>query len=161
MSKQSPTAVVVEPNSPKKKTKVVSKPSSNIPQIVTLFNKACKPIGWMFEGFYNGHEYLKKLSNKTESATVIGEMDFKPFSNLKTKCMPESTLGDHFWGIQIESNNGSNADGTMRWFPALQEGVAVAWAKKFAQTMINEEVYKNVEVKECILTKNEECDFVA
>ena len=70
-------------------------------------------------------------------------------------------LRDHLWGIQIESNNGSNADDTMRWFPAEQEGVAVAWAKKIAQAMINGEVYKNVEVKERTLTKNEECDFGA
>ena len=84
MSKRSPTAVVVEPISPKKKMKLGSKPSSNIPQIVTLFNKAHKPIGWIFEGFYDGREYLKKLSNKTESVTVIGEMEFKLFSNLKT-----------------------------------------------------------------------------
>ena len=42
-----------------------------------------------------------------------------------------------------------------------QEGVAIAWAKKVACAMIKAEVYKNVEVKERILTKNEQCDFVA
>ena len=42
-----------------------------------------------------------------------------------------------------------------------QEGVVMAWAKKVARAMIKAEVYKNVEVKECILTKNEQCDFVA
>ena len=72
-----------------------SKPSINIPQIVTLFNKAHEVIGWMFEGFYDGCDYLKKLSNKNGSVTVIGEMEFKAFSNLKTKWMPECMLGDH------------------------------------------------------------------
>ena len=46
----------------------------------------------------------------------------------------------------------------MRWFPVEQEGVAIAWAKKVARAMIKAEVYKNVEVKELILTKNEKCE---
>ena len=75
--------------------------------------------------------------------------------------MPESMLGDHLWGIQIQSYDGSQEDDTMRWFPVEQEGVAIAWAKKIARAMINAEVFKNVEVKERILTKNEECDFMA
>ena len=75
MSKRNANPVIVEPHSPsKKKIKVaISKPSIYIPQIVTLFNKAQEVIGWMFEGFYDGHEYLKKLSNKNGSVTVIGE----------------------------------------------------------------------------------------
>jgi hypothetical protein len=84
--------------------KVDNKPSSiNIPQIETLFNKAHNPpIGWMFGGFYDGREYLKKLSNKNGSVTVIGEIEFKAFSNLKTKWMPESMLGDHIvWGFKL------------------------------------------------------------
>ena len=161
MSKRT-AAVIVDPISPKKKVKVDSKLSStNIPHIVTLFNKVHKPIGWIFEGFFEGREYLKKLSNKNGSVTVVGETEFKPFSNLKTKWMPESMLGDHLWGIQIENYDGSKEDDTMRWFPVEQEGVAIAWAKKIARAMIKAEVFKNVEVKERILTKNEECDFMA
>lgn len=158
-NKRSPPAIVVESVSPKKKIKVTEK--RNIPQIVTMFNKAHKPIGWIFEGFYDGREYLKQLSNKNGSVTVIGEIKFKAFSNLRTKWLPESMLGEHLWGIQIESHDGSNDDGTTRWFPAEQEGVPVAWAKKIARAMINADVYKNVEVKERLLTKNEECDFIA
>jgi len=162
MSKRNLPAVVVEPLSPKKKVKVDNKPSShiNLPQIVTLFNKTHKHIGWMFWGFYDGREYLKRLSNKNGSVTVIGEIEFKAFSNLKTKWMPESMLGDHVWGIQIEPYDGSNEDDIMRSFPA-EEGVPIAWAKKIARALIKAEVYKNIEVKERILTKNEECDFVA
>ena len=162
MSKRNANPVIVEPTSPKKKIKVASsKVSINISQIVTLFNKAHQAIGWMFEGFYDGREYLKKLSNKNGSVTVIGEMEFKAFSNLKTKWIPECMLGDHLWGILIESHDGSDEDGAMRWFPVEQDGVAIAWAKKIARAMIKGEVYKNVEVKEHILTKNEQCDFVA
>lgn len=143
MSKRSLSAVIVESISPKKKVRVDSKlSSSNIPHIVTLFNKVHKPIGWIFEGFFDGREYLKKLSNKNGSVTVIGEIEFKAFSNLKTKWMPESMLGDHLWGIQIVTHDGSKEDDTMRWFPAEQEGVAIAWAKKIARAMIKAEVYK-------------------
>ena len=72
MSKRT-AAVIVDPIiSPKKKVKVDSKLSSTtIPHIVTLFNKVHKPIGWIFEGFFEGREYLKKLSNKNGSVTVI------------------------------------------------------------------------------------------
>ena len=141
MSKRT-AAVIVDPISPKMKVKVDSKSklsSTTIPHIVTLFNEVNKPIGWIFEGFFEGREYLKKLSNKNESVTVIGETEFKPFSNLKTKWMPESMLGDHLWGIQIESYDGSKEDDTMRWFPVEQEGVAIAWAKKIACAMIKAE----------------------
>ena len=31
------------------------------------------------QGFFDGREYLKKLSNKNGSVTVIGEMEFKAF----------------------------------------------------------------------------------
>jgi hypothetical protein len=162
MSKRTPAAVIADRMSPKKKVKVDSNLSSNhFPNITTLFNKDHKPIGWIFEGFFDGREYLKKLSNKNGSVTVIGEIEFKAFSNLKTKWMPESMLGDHLWGIQIEMYDGSKEDDTMRWFPSEQDGVAMAWAKKIARSMIKAEVYKNVEVKERILTKNEECDFMA
>ena len=164
MSKRNANPVIVEPHSPsKKKIKVAisSQPNLYIPQIVTLFNKAHQVIGWIFEGFFDGREYLKKLSNKNGSVTVIGEMEFKAFSNLKTKWMPECMLGDHLWGILIESHDEADEDGNMRWFPVEQEGVAIAWAKKIARAMLNAEVYKNIEVKERILTKNEECDFIA
>ena len=39
----------------------------------------------MFWGFYDGREYLKRLSNKNGSVTVIGEIEFKAFSNLGIK----------------------------------------------------------------------------
>lgn len=109
----------------------------NIPKIFTLFIKAHKPVGWLFEGFYDGREYLKKLSNKSGSVTIIGEMEFEAFSNLKAKWMPASMLGDHLWGIHIDAHDaGSDADGSIMWFPAEQEGVPIAWAKKIARAMI-------------------------
>jgi len=78
MSKRTPAAVISDRMSPKKKVKVDSNLSSNhFPHITTLFNKDHKPIGWIFEGFFDGREYLKKLSNKNGSVTVIGEIEFK------------------------------------------------------------------------------------
>jgi hypothetical protein len=162
MSKRSAAAVIVDPSSPKKKAKVVDKLSISIPQIVAMFNKAHQPVGWVFEGFYDGREYLKKLSNKTGRVTpVIGEIEFKAFSDLKTKWLPESMLGDHLWGILIEAHDGLDEEASLTWFPSEQEGVPMAWAKKIGRGMILAEVYKNVEVKEHVLMKNEECDFIA
>jgi len=63
--------------------------------------------------------------------TVVGEVEFKSFSNLKTKWLPESLLGNRMWGILIETpREGVDEDGSIRQFPADQEGVPMAWAKK-------------------------------
>ena len=156
------SAVLVEPSSPKKKAKVVDKQTVNVPKIFTLFNKDGRPLGWVFEGFFDGREYLKKLSNKSGSLTIVGEIEFKSFSNLKTKWLPESLIGNRLWGIIIEpAHEGVDEDGSMRLFPSDQEGVPMAWAKKIAQAMMLAEVYTNIQVKERFLTKNEECDFIA
>lgn len=152
MSLQSPSEVVEPTISLKEKVKVDRKPSSiKNPHIVTLFNKLINE--WITGGFYDCHEYQKKLSTKNGSATVIREIQFKlkAFLNLKTKWIPESMLEDHLWGVQIEPYDESNKDDTLRWFPLERE----------REAMIIAEVFKNKEVKECILTKNEECDFVA
>jgi hypothetical protein len=56
---------------------------------------------------------LKKLSNKTGRVTVIGEIEFKAFLDLKTKWLPESMLGDHLWGILIEAHDGLDEKASM------------------------------------------------
>jgi hypothetical protein len=107
-------------------------------------------VGWIFKGFFDGREYLKKLSNKHGSLTVVGDIEFKPFSNLKTKWLPESMLGNCLWGILIETpHDGVDEDGSMRLFPSEQEGVPMPWAKKIARAMMLGEVFHNVEVKAC------------
>jgi len=157
------SAVLVEPTSPKKRAKVVDKQSINVPKIFALFNKEGRPLGWVFEGFFDGREYLKRLSNKNGSVTVVGEVEFKSFSNLKTKWLPESLIGNRMWGILIETphHEGVDEDGSMTLFPSDKEGVPMAWAKKIARALMLAEVYTNVEVKERFLTKNEERDFIA
>jgi len=65
MSERSPaacaaSAVLVEPTTPRKKAKVVDKQPINAPKIFTLFNKEGRPLGWVFEGFFDGREYLKR-----------------------------------------------------------------------------------------------------
>jgi hypothetical protein len=100
-------------------------------------------VGWIFQGFFDGREYLKKLSNKNGSVTIIGETEFRAFSNLKTKWLPESMLGNRLWGILIEPYDGLDEDGSMRLFPSEQEGVPMAWAKKIGHAMMLTEVFKN------------------
>ena len=141
------SAVIVQPPSPKKKAKVVDKQTVNVPKRFTLSNKDGLPLGWVFEGFFDGREYLKKLSNKSGSLTIVGEIEFKSFSNLKTKWLPESLIGNRLWGIIIEpAHEGVDEDGSMRLFPSDQEGVPMACAKKIARAMMLAEVYTNIQV---------------
>mgnify|MGYP007058561997 CR=1 FL=1 len=105
---------------------------------------------------------MKRFSNKNGSLTVVGEVEFKAFSNLKTKWLPECLLGNRMWGILIETpHDGVDEDGSMRLFPSEQEGVPMPWAKKIARALMLAEVNTNVEVKERFLTKNKERDFIA
>lgn len=122
---------------------MVDKQSINVPKIFTLlFNKEGRPLGWVFEGFFDGREYLKRLSNKNGSVTVVGEVEFKSFSNLKTKWLPESLIGNRMWGILIETphHEGVDEDGSMTLFPSDKEGVPMAWAKKIARALMLAEV---------------------
>ena len=121
---------------------MVDKQSINVPKIFALFNKEGRPLGWVFEGFFDGREYLKRLSNKNGSLTVVGEVEFKSFSNLKTKWLPESLIGNRMWGILIETphHEGVDEDGSMTLFPSDKEGVPMAWAKKIARALMLAEV---------------------
>ena len=152
-------AVVVEP-SPKKAKKhveVAAVLSSKYPtpRITTLFAADKKPIGWIFAGFYNGRSYLKQLSNRTDSTTIIGATHFRPFSNLKTKWVPESLLGANLWAIKIDISDDEGS------FPREPEGVAIAWANKIARSLLAINVFSNIELKRLTVTEKEEEDFVA
>ena len=152
-------ATVVEP-SPKKPKKhfeagQVSSTKYPIPRITTLFSMDKKHIGWIFAGFYNGRSYLKQLTNRSNSTTIIGAINFRPFTNLKTKWVPESLLGENLWAIKIDIADDKGS------FPREPEGVAVAWANKIARSLLAINVFGNIELKELTVTKKEEEDFVA
>ena len=139
-----PTVVEPSPKKPKKNAEENKGSSTNypIPRITTLFATDKKPIGWIFAGFYNGRSYLKLLTNKNDSTTIIGTTKFRPFTNLKTKWVPESLLGENLWASKIDI---SDEEGS---FPRELEGVAVAWANKIARSLLSTNVFSNIELKQ-------------
>ncbi len=154
-------AAVVEP-SPKKGKKqsvevaVIMSPKYPIPRITVLFGTDMLPIGWIFAGFYNGRSYLKKLSNRNNSTTCIGTHEFRPFTNLTTKWVPKSMVGENLWAIKI-----SIIDRQGGSFPREPVGVAVAWANKIARALLDSKVFSKIELKQRTLTDTEEVDFLA
>ena len=83
-----PTVVEPSPKKPKKHVEAANGLLTKYPTppITTLFAIDKKPIGWIFAEFYNGRSYLKLLTNRIDSMTIIGATNFRPFTNLKTKC---------------------------------------------------------------------------
>jgi hypothetical protein len=152
-----PTVVEPSPKKPKKQAEAAkgSLTKYPTPRITTLFATDKKPIGWIFAGFYNGRSYLKLLTNRIDSTTIIGATNFRPFTNLKTKWVPESLLGENLWAIKIDI---ADEEGS---FPLEPEGVAVAWANKIARSLLATNVFSSIELKELTVTKKEEEDFAA
>jgi len=61
------------------------KDECNKPKIVNLIHPNGTCYGWAFYNFYAAKEELKSLSYRLGMITVIGGIEFKPFSNLTTK----------------------------------------------------------------------------
>jgi hypothetical protein len=59
------------------------------------------PYGLAFENFYDVKEKFKNLSNRNSKGSVIQTEEFKSFSNLTTKWVPYSDLGQNLWVISI------------------------------------------------------------
>ena len=69
--------------------------------------------GWAFHNFYDAKEELKSLSNRDGMVTVIGGIEFRPFSNLTTKWLKEEVFSGWIWVIHIDVD----LDGTEHCFP--------------------------------------------
>ena len=68
------------------------KDERNKPKIVNLIHPNGTCYGWAFYNFYAAKEELKSLSNRLDMITVIGGIEFKPFSNLTTKWLTRRHL---------------------------------------------------------------------
>jgi hypothetical protein len=86
---------------------------SEIKKIINLSYPNATPYGWAFDGFFDVKEYLKDLSNRDSMVTIIGNLEYRPFSNLTTKWLKDSEFRRLIWviGIDIE------LDGTDHCFP--------------------------------------------
>jgi|694.fasta_scaffold16551_5 hypothetical protein len=122
--------------SPSQKTK----DERNKPKIVNLMHPSGTCYGWAFHNFYAAKEELKSLSNRLGMITVIGGIEFKPFSNLTTKWLKESEFSGYIWVIRIDLE----LDGTDHCFPLTAH---VAYGNKIARGVIAQNLWERGEVE--------------
>ena len=122
--------------SPSQKTK----DERNKPKIVNLMHPSGTCYGWAFHNFYAAKEELKSLSNRLGMITVIGGIEFKPFSNLTTKWLKESEFSGYIWVIRIDLE----LDGTDHCFPLTAH---VAYGNKIARGVISQNIWERGEVE--------------
>jgi hypothetical protein len=67
-------------------------------------------FGWVFDDFYDGMDFIKHLSNRDGKVTIFGGIEFKPFSNLTTKWVKSSMLGNLLWIICIDTTKNGTED---------------------------------------------------
>jgi hypothetical protein len=68
------------------------------------------PFGWAFDNFYDAKDFIKHLSNRDGKVTIFGGIEFKPFSNLTTKGVKSSMLGNLLWIIPIDTTKNGTED---------------------------------------------------
>ena len=137
------------PPSPQKK-----KDDRNKAKIVNLMHPSGTGYGWAFYNFYGAKEYLKGLSNRDGTTTVIGGIEFKPFCNLTTKWLKDSEFSNLIWVIRIDSE----LDEYENCFPLTAH---VAYGNKIARGVIAQNIWEkgDVEVKTVTLTHAEAVDL--
>ena len=108
-----PVKHMTPPKSPNPYDKSPKKKEVKSHNIVILVNNDGTPYGLAFEGFYNGKEFVKALSNRNNALTYLGGLEFKLFSNLTTKWIISSKIGVCLWVLRIDAT----MDGTEGCFP--------------------------------------------
>jgi len=112
--------------------------------------------GWAFHNFYDAKEELKSLSNRDGMVTVIGGIEFRPFSNLTTKWLEVAVFSGWNWVIHIDVH----LDGTEHCFPLTAHE---AYGKKIARGVIAQTIWEKgeVDIGTAILTHAEAHDLDA
>ena len=126
----------------------------NKPKIVNLIHPNGTCYGWAFYNLYAAKEELKSLSNRLDMITVIGGIEFKPFSNLTTKWLKEAELCDLIWVIHIDLE----LDGDEHCFPLTAH---VAYGNKIARGITAQNIWGKgeVEVRTVTLSHAEALDL--
>ena len=144
--KYKPSLSPMKKEGDKKKTKIVN---------LMHPNGTCH--GGAFNNFYDAKEELKSLFNRDDMVTVIGGIEFGPFSNLTTKWLNEAVFSGWIWVIRIDVD----LDGTEHCFPLTAHE---AYGKKIARgMMIAQNIWEKAEVDigTAILTHAEAHDLDA
>lgn len=126
-------------------------------KIVNLMFPDMTPFGWSFENFYDAREFLKNLANKMDLETEYGGLVFKSYSNLTTKWIKESELGNLLWVIRIDPINIDSSNN----FPMSAQK---AYGNKIARAIMAQNIWDvgRIEVvPEYILSESETADMQA
>ena len=110
------------------------------PKIVNLIHPNGTCYGWSFHNFYDAKEELKSLSNRLGMITIIGGVQFRPFSNLTTKWIKEAEFSKYIWVIRIDLE----LDDTEHCFPLMAH---VAYGNKIARGVIAQNIWEKGEVE--------------
>ena len=116
------------------------KDGRNKPKIVNLNHPNGTCYGWSFHNFYDAKEELKSLSNRLGMITIIGGVQFRPFSNLTTKWIKEAEFSKYIWVIRIDLE----LDDTEHCFPLMAH---VAYGNKIARGVIAQNIWEKGEVE--------------
>jgi len=130
------------------------KDECNKPKIVNLKHPNGTFYGWAFYNFYAAKEELKSLSNRLGMITVIGGVEFRPFSNLTTKRLKEAELCGLILVIHIDLE----LDGDEHCFPLTAH---VAYGNKIARDVTAQNIWgkDEVEVRTVTLSHTEALDL--
>jgi hypothetical protein len=93
------------------------------------------PFGWAFDNFYDAKDFVKHLSNRDGEVTILGGIEFKPFSNLTTKWVKSSMLCNLLWIIRIDTTKNGMEDS----FPMQAH---LAFANKIDQAIICQNIWQ-------------------
>jgi hypothetical protein len=86
------------------------------------------------EFFYDAKDFVKHLYSRIGEVIMLGGMEFKPFSNLTTKWVISSMLGNLLWIIHIDTTKNGNEDS----FPMQAH---LAFANKTARAVICQNIW--------------------
>ena len=120
-------------------------PRENSHNIIPLVDNDGTPYGWAFENFYNAKDFVKDLSNRNNAFIFLGGYEFKSFSNLSTRWIKSSLVGENLWVIHINTS----MDGSTGSFPM---DAHIAYANKIARAVIQENTFEGGKVD--VVTKN-------
>jgi hypothetical protein len=113
-------------------------------------------FGWAFENFYDAMDFVKHLSNRDGKVAIFGGIEFKPSSNLTTKWVKSSMLGNLLWIIRIDTTK----NGTEDSFPTQAH---LAFANKIDKAIISQNIWQEggIDVVGVLLNESQVADLTA
>jgi hypothetical protein len=114
------------------------------------------PFSWAFDNIYVAKDFVKHLSNRDGKVTMFGGIEFKPFSNLTTKWVKSSMLGNLLWIIRTDTTKNGMEDS----FPLQGH---LAFANKIVRAIISQNIWQEggIDVVGVSLNESQVADLMA